>query len=111
MAACTSCSATSMLRSSANWSVMTELPKELVDTLQHDHPPSGDPRVDRGLRAPGRTDGDRTHLDRVVRLHHVDEGAACAALDRGDRHDHGAAFHVEQQVHVHELVGEEDAVG
>ena len=32
-AACTSCSATSMLSARSNWSVMTELPKELVEVI------------------------------------------------------------------------------
>ena len=33
MAACTSCSAISMLRSSENCSVISELPKELIDVI------------------------------------------------------------------------------
>jgi hypothetical protein len=33
MAAWTSCSATSMFRSSTNWSVMTELPAELFEVI------------------------------------------------------------------------------
>jgi hypothetical protein len=33
MAACTSCSATSMLSSSANCKVITELPSELVEVI------------------------------------------------------------------------------
>ena len=33
MAACTSCSATSIFRSSVNCSVMSELPKELVEVI------------------------------------------------------------------------------
>ena len=33
MAACTSCSATSMFRSSENWRVMTELPSELFEVI------------------------------------------------------------------------------
>ena len=46
----------------------------------------------------------------MVGLHQVDEGAARAALDRGDRHDDRRVLHVEQQVHVDELIGEERAV-
>ena len=33
MAACTSCSATSMLRSSENWRVISELLKELIEVI------------------------------------------------------------------------------
>ena len=33
IAACTSCSATSMSRSSTNWSVMTDAPSELEDVI------------------------------------------------------------------------------
>ena len=34
MAACTSCSAASMLRSSENWSVICELPKLEIDVIR-----------------------------------------------------------------------------
>jgi hypothetical protein len=84
---------------------------ELVDAVGDHLLAGGEPARDRGVATRRRTEHDRPHLDGLVWLHDVDEGAVLAALDGRGGRDHRVLFRIEEEPHVHELVREEHQVG
>ena len=101
-----------------HWAARAAAARDCGSTRERPAPfaPS-DERVARGHALAHRGDaaftGSGRHfaqLDRLVRLHHVDEGALGAALDRLVRHQHRAAERVHQDARVDELVREQRAV-
>lgn len=83
---------------------------QAVSAFQH-HPVAGcQALLDHGVVAVGVTDHQRTDLDLLVAIEHVDEGAIVAELNRRRWRQHHVMQGVGQQVHIHELVGEQRLV-